>query len=113
MLNRDAPSRSATAKTTSAGMIGKGVTARSPLNIPLRHTESMTTTNAAPGLGSPSGALEPLAVELRGLHMNFGSVQAVDGIDLRIASGKIFTLLGPNGAGKTSTIDVILGLSRP
>jgi ABC-2 type transport system ATP-binding protein len=83
------------------------------MNIPLRHTESMTTTNAAPGLGSPSGALEPLAVELRGLHKNFGSVQAVDGIDLRIASGEIVALLGPNGAGKTSTIDVILGLSRP
>ena len=94
-------------------MIGKGVTAGSPLNIPLRHTESMTTTNAGPGLGSPSGALEPLAVELRGLHKNFGSVQAVDGIDLRIASGEIVALLGPNGAGKTSTIDVILGLSRP
>src|SRR5664279_6101372 len=63
MLNRDAPSRSAMEKTTPAGMIGKGVTARSPLNIPLRHTESMTTTNAAPGLGSPAGALNPLAVE--------------------------------------------------
>src|SRR5664280_2548409 len=73
----------------------------------------MTTTNAAPGLGSSRGALNPLAVELRGVHKSFGSVQAVDGIDLSIASGEIVAFLGPNGAGKTSTIDVILGLSRP
>jgi ABC-2 type transport system ATP-binding protein len=53
------------------------------------------------------------AVDLTGLHKTFGSVQAVQGIDLNIAAGEIVALLGPNGAGKTSTIDMILGLSRP
>jgi len=86
---------------------------RRHLQIPVHHNEFMTTTNALPGRGSPSGALAPLAVELRGVHKSFGSVQAVDGIDLSIASGEIVAFLGPNGAGKTSTIDVILGLSRP
>ncbi len=80
---------------------------------PIRHTGSMTSTNALPGRGLPSAAASPLAVELRGLHKSFGSVKAVDGIDLSIASGEIVAFLGPNGAGKTSTIDVILGLSRP
>jgi len=72
----------------------------------------MTTTNALPDRASP-GALNPLAVQLRGVHKSFGAVQAVDGIDLSISSGEIVAFLGPNGAGKTSTIDVILGLSRP
>jgi ABC-2 type transport system ATP-binding protein len=54
-----------------------------------------------------------MAVGLSGVHKNFGSVQAVRGIDLDIAPGEIVAFLGPNGAGKTSTIDIILGLSRP
>ncbi|MGD0376191.1 MAG: ABC transporter ATP-binding protein [Streptosporangiaceae bacterium] len=56
---------------------------------------------------------QPMAVGLSGVHKNFGSVQAVRGIDLDIAPGEIVAFLGPNGAGKTSTIDIILGLSRP
>src|ERR1039457_2274436 len=74
----------------------------------------METTKADHRLGTPAtaGSL-PLAVGLRGLRKNFGSVQAVKGIDLDIASGEIVAFLGPNGAGKTSTIDIILGLSRP
>jgi len=55
----------------------------------------------------------PLAIDLRGVHKNFGRVRAVRGIDLGIAPGEIVALLGPNGAGKTTTIDMILGLSQP
>ena len=65
-----------------------------------------------PGSRAASSSL-PLAVSLRGLRKNFGSVQAVKGIDLDIESGEIVAFLGPNGAGKTSTIDMILGLSQP
>jgi ABC-2 type transport system ATP-binding protein len=54
-----------------------------------------------------------LAIGLRGVRKVFGSVVAVKGIDLDIAPGEIVAFLGPNGAGKTSTIDIILGLSRP
>lgn len=53
------------------------------------------------------------AVQLRGVHKRFGPVEAVAGIDLTIRPGELLALLGPNGAGKTSTIDIILGLSRP
>jgi ABC-2 type transport system ATP-binding protein len=84
-----------------------------PVNTDNPHTEPMTSTNTQRGLGLPSGGPGPLAVELRGVHKSFGPVNAVDGIDLSIASGEIVAFLGPNGAGKTSTIEVILGLSRP
>jgi len=60
-----------------------------------------------------AGAAPPMAVDLRGVSKSFGSVEAVKGIDLNVSSGEIVAFLGPNGAGKTSTIDMILGLSRP
>ncbi|MHB8296733.1 MAG: ABC transporter ATP-binding protein [Acidimicrobiales bacterium] len=55
----------------------------------------------------------PAALELAGVRKSFGSVEAVAGIDLTVRSGEVMAFLGPNGAGKTSTIDMILGLSRP
>ena len=63
--------------------------------------------------GRQDRAAAPLAVDLRGVHKHFGSVQAVRGVALAISSGEVMAFLGPNGAGKTSTIDMILGLSRP
>jgi len=47
------------------------------------------------------------------LTKNFGSVVAVDHIDLDIRRGEIFGFLGPNGAGKSTTIRMLLGLIRP
>ena len=74
----------------------------------------MTLTNMADERGRrPAGGSQPAAVALRGVHKNFGAVQAVRNIDLDISSGEIVAFLGPNGAGKTSTIDIILGLSQP
>src|SRR3982751_3640720 len=54
-----------------------------------------------------------LAVALDGVVKRFGPVTAVDGITLTIRPGEVVALLGPNGAGKTSTVDMLLGLSRP
>jgi ABC-2 type transport system ATP-binding protein len=63
--------------------------------------------------GRRDRGVPPLAVDLRGVHKSFGSVQAVRGVALAVGSGEVMAFLGPNGAGKTSTIDMILGLSRP
>ena len=63
--------------------------------------------------GRRDGAVPLLAVDLRGVHKSFGSVQAVRGVELAVGPGEVMAFLGPNGAGKTSTIDMILGLSRP
>src|SRR3954469_21865146 len=55
----------------------------------------------------------PDAVRLSGLVKRFGSVTAVDGVDLAVRPGEIVAFLGPNGAGKTTTIDMMLGFSKP
>src|SRR5580692_10943857 len=83
-----------------------------PRSLGTRHTGNMTVSSSASGTRRGSGTV-PLAVNLAGVHKNFGHVHAVNGVDLGIASGEIVAILGPNGAGKTSTIDVILGLSQP
>jgi ABC-2 type transport system ATP-binding protein len=52
------------------------------------------------------------AVEFAGVARRFGSVQALDGIDLAVGRGEFFGLLGPNGAGKTTLISILAGLVR-
>lgn len=54
-----------------------------------------------------------LAIETAGLSRAFGSVTAVDGVDLQVPEGSVFGFLGPNGAGKTTTIRMLLGLISP
>ncbi len=49
------------------------------------------------------------AVVVRGLRKSYGSLHAVDGVDLEIERGEIFALLGPNGAGKTTTVEILEG----
>ncbi|MBI3891467.1 MAG: ABC transporter ATP-binding protein [Candidatus Wallbacteria bacterium] len=53
------------------------------------------------------------SIELRGLTRKFGSITAVDRVDLTVHTGEIFGLLGPNGAGKSTMIKMIVGLLRP
>ena len=50
-------------------------------------------------------------IEARGLRKAFGSTVALDGVDLRVAEGRILGLIGPNGAGKTTALNAILGLT--
>lgn len=52
------------------------------------------------------------AIEVTGLRMRYGPVEAVRGIDLRVEAGEVFALLGPNGAGKTSTVEILEGYRR-
>lgn len=58
--------------------------------------------------------MEPsVALAVHQLRKRFGTVTAVDGLDLSVARGECFGLLGPNGAGKTTTIEICEGLQEP
>jgi ABC-2 type transport system ATP-binding protein len=51
-------------------------------------------------------------IQIQGLVKTFGSVRALDGLELAVRSGEVHGFLGPNGAGKSTTIRVLLGLLR-
>lgn len=53
------------------------------------------------------------AVSFRGVSRHFGTVRAVDGVDLDIAEGEFFAMLGPSGSGKTTCLRLIAGFERP
>jgi ABC-2 type transport system ATP-binding protein len=53
------------------------------------------------------------AIQAEGLKKSYGSIHALQGVDLEVGRGEIFGFLGPNGAGKTTTIRCMLDLIRP
>lgn len=52
------------------------------------------------------------ALKIEAVSKNYGALQAVCNLNLRVESGEIFALLGPNAAGKSTTIHMITGLAR-
>jgi branched-chain amino acid transport system ATP-binding protein len=73
-------------------------------------------------VAAPRSVLQPIApaydpadFELltQGVSIRFGGVQALGGVDFRVARGQIVGVLGPNGAGKTTFFNVVSGFARP
>src|SRR6201986_1547631 len=52
------------------------------------------------------------AIAVSGLRKAFGNKTVLDGIDLDVPAGTVFSLLGPNGAGKTTTVNVLTTLMK-
>jgi ABC-type Fe3+/spermidine/putrescine transport system ATPase subunit len=74
---------------------------------------AMTTRLEAP-------AQEPRKVEggakevhLAGVSRAFGSVRALEGVDLDVAAGEIVAVVGPSGCGKTTLLELVCGLQAP
>jgi len=55
---------------------------------------------------------EELSIDVRGMTKRFGSLTAVDHVDLQVKAGEICGFLGPNGSGKTTFIRMLCGLLR-
>ena len=49
---------------------------------------------------------------MTGLRKTYGTLTAVDGLDLEVHRGEVFALLGPNGAGKSTTIEILEGFRK-
>jgi len=53
------------------------------------------------------------SIEVKSLVKTYGSVHALDGLNLQVEGGHIFGFMGPNGAGKTTTMRILTGLAKP
>ena len=51
-------------------------------------------------------------LRIKDLHVSYGGIRALRGIDLEVPDGKIVTLIGANGAGKSTTLRTISGLVK-
>lgn len=61
--------------------------------------------------GHPMSVQSP-AIRVSGLVKTYGSLRALDGLDLEVPQGVVYGFLGPNGAGKTTTMRILTGLIR-
>jgi ABC-2 type transport system ATP-binding protein len=68
---------------------------------------------AKPAVRRGSGSDDDAVIRTRRLTKRYGTLTAVDNLDLVVHRGEIFGLLGQNGAGKTTTILMLLGLTEP
>ena len=53
-----------------------------------------------------------MKLEIRDLHVSYGGIRALKGVDLTVEEGQIVTLIGANGAGKSTTLRAISGLQK-
>jgi ABC-2 type transport system ATP-binding protein len=58
------------------------------------------------------GGMRSSAIEVSGLRKAYGDKVVLDGIDLNVPAGTVFSLLGPNGAGTTTTVNVLTTLLK-
>jgi len=77
-------------------------------------TDAPMTEAVAPD--TSARAQQPAAaplLELKEIHVFYGSIQALKGVSLTVGKGEIVTLIGANGAGKSTTLRAISGTQRP
>ena len=61
----------------------------------------------------PEAAANPIAVRFQQVARHFGTVRAVDAVDIEIRAGEFFAMLGPSGSGKTTCLRLIAGFEQP
>ena len=65
-----------------------------------------------PAQTAPISHTAPPAISVTGLRKSYGDKVVLDGIDLAVPEGTVFSLLGPNGAGKTTAVQILSTLIR-
>ena len=76
-------------------------------------TSDAPAVGAAGSIASTATRANAPDVDIIGVTKRFGSVIAVDAMDLSIARGEFYSLLGPSGCGKTTTLRMIAGFEQP
>lgn len=64
-------------------------------------------------LPAPAASDAPVMLAVKDLHVSYGAINAIHGIDLTVRQGQVVTLIGGNGAGKTTTLRAISGMLKP
>jgi ABC-type uncharacterized transport system ATPase subunit len=62
---------------------------------------------------NPPESVSLLMLEMHGINKRYGAIRANEGIDLRVAAGRIVGLLGENGSGKSTLMKVLFGMVKP
>lgn len=63
--------------------------------------------------GAAADALSKVALEVDNVSKSFGSINALEGVSLRIAAGRVTALVGDNGAGKSTLVKILSGILTP
>lgn len=86
----------------------------SPDKDPSGNAPSPTTQPSSPPSSPPprGPVTEGTVAELRGITKKFGTITALDDIDIQVRAGELLAVLGPNGAGKSTAISLWLGLTE-
>jgi ABC-2 type transport system ATP-binding protein len=71
--------------------------------------ESMITNSLEVAATATAAHTGEAALTVSGVRKSYGSVQALDGVDLTVRRGEVLALLGPNGAGKTTLTEILEG----
>jgi branched-chain amino acid transport system ATP-binding protein len=81
----------------------------------LAEAATSTSSEKDMAVAATSSSSEPDAplLEVRGLEVSYGAIQAVRGVSFGIAKGEIVALIGANGAGKSTILNTLSGLLRP